>query len=116
MANKKVVRKVKKKNPNLRLVKNNDSRPEKSKRGQEEKLRFGRGKRILILSAILIVCGNCIGYALAVFLYVLFIYRSSVEPFIVKRILDTGEKNVTIRCVFGRRTDYAGKMISDNGK
>ena len=55
MANKKVVRKVKKKNPNLRLVKNNDSRPEKSKRGQEEKLRFGRGKRILILSAILIV-------------------------------------------------------------
>ena len=55
MANKKVVRKVKKKNPNLRLVKNNDSKPEKSKRGQEEKLRFGRGKRILILSAILIV-------------------------------------------------------------
>ena len=55
MANKKVVRKVKKKNPNLRLVKNNDSKPEKSKRGQGEKLRFGRGKRILILSAILIV-------------------------------------------------------------
>lgn len=55
MANKKVVRKVKKKNPNLRLVKNNDSKPEKSKRGREEKLRFGRGKRTLILSAILIV-------------------------------------------------------------
>lgn len=54
MANKKVVRKVKKKNPNLRLVKNNDSKPEKSKRGQEEKLRFGRGKRMLILSAVLI--------------------------------------------------------------
>lgn len=54
MANKKVVRKVKKKNPNLRLVKNNDSKPEKSKRGREEKLRFGRGKRMLILSAILI--------------------------------------------------------------
>lgn len=55
MANKKVVRKVKKRNPNLRLVKNNDSKPEKSKRGREEKLRFGRGKRMLILSAILIV-------------------------------------------------------------
>lgn len=53
MANKKVVRKVKKKNPNLRLVKNNDTAPEKSKRGQEEKLRFGRRKRILILSVTL---------------------------------------------------------------
>ncbi|MCM1124415.1 MAG: FtsQ-type POTRA domain-containing protein [Eubacterium sp.] len=54
MANKKVVRKVKKKNPNLRLVKNDDFKPEKSKRGQEEKLRFGKGKRRLILSVILL--------------------------------------------------------------
>lgn len=53
MANKKVVRKVKKKNPNLRLVKNNDIVQEKSKRGREEKLRFGRRKRMLILSAAL---------------------------------------------------------------
>lgn len=55
MANKKVVRKVKKKNPNLRLVKNNDIVQEKSKRGREEKLRFGRGKRILILSVTLLI-------------------------------------------------------------
>lgn len=54
MANKKVVRKVKKKNPNLRLVKNGDSKPEKSRRGREEKLRFSKEKRMLILSAILL--------------------------------------------------------------
>ncbi len=55
MANKKVVRKVKKKNPNLRLVKNSDSKPEKSRYGQGEKLRFSKKKRMLILSVILLV-------------------------------------------------------------
>lgn len=54
MANRKTVRKVKKKNPNLRLVKNNDIKPEKSRGGQREKLRFGKGRRALILSVTLL--------------------------------------------------------------
>lgn len=53
MANKKTVRKVKKSNPNLRLVKNNDIETEKKKGGRREKLRFGKGKRTLILSVTL---------------------------------------------------------------
>ncbi|MDE6388414.1 MAG: cell division protein FtsQ/DivIB [Lachnospiraceae bacterium] len=57
MANKKAVRKVKKKNPNLRLVKNDDIKPEKSKskRRQEEKLRFSKSKRMIILSVTLLI-------------------------------------------------------------
>lgn len=55
MANKKTVRKVKKSNPNLRLVKNNDIETEKKKSGRREKLRFGRGKRAVILSAALLL-------------------------------------------------------------
>lgn len=54
MANKKTVRKVKKRNPNLRLIKNDDYKPQKSKRGREERLRFGKGKRMLILSVSLL--------------------------------------------------------------
>lgn len=53
MVNKKTVRKVKKGNPNLRLVKNNDIETEKKKGGRREKLRFGKGKRTLILSVTL---------------------------------------------------------------
>lgn len=55
MANKKTVRKVKKRNPNLRLVKNNDAETGKSKGGRDEKLRFGKSKRALILSVILLI-------------------------------------------------------------
>lgn len=55
MANKKTVRKVKRKNPNLRLVKNNDTENGKSKGGRDEKLRFGKSKRALILSLILLI-------------------------------------------------------------
>mgnify|MGYP002510537640 CR=1 FL=1 len=55
MAIKKTVRKVKKKNPNIRLVKNDDIRVEKGRGGQREKLRFDRTKRTLILSAILLI-------------------------------------------------------------
>ena len=53
MADRKTVRKVKKKNPNLRLVKNNDIDRGKHKGGQKEKLRFGKSKRVFILSAVL---------------------------------------------------------------
>lgn len=56
MGNKKTVKKGKKKNPNLRLVKNDESGRTKKKRGkagkweyEPEKLRFGRSKRIVIL-------------------------------------------------------------------
>lgn len=51
MADRRTVRKVKRRNPNLRLVRNNDIEREKRKGGQKEKVRFGRGKRTLILSA-----------------------------------------------------------------
>ena len=53
MADRKTVKKVKRKNPNLRLVKNSDIEREKRKDGQREKIRFGRGKRMLILSVAL---------------------------------------------------------------
>lgn len=55
MANKKTVRKVKKSNPNLRLVKSSDIETEKKKGGRREKLRFGKGKRTLILSVTLVL-------------------------------------------------------------
>ncbi len=50
MANKKTVKKTTRKNTNLRLVKNSDLGPQKHKVRKEEKLRFGKGKRTVILS------------------------------------------------------------------
>lgn len=55
MANKKTVRKVKRSNPNLRLVKNNDLETEKRKGGRKEKLRFSKSKRTVILSVTLLL-------------------------------------------------------------
>lgn len=54
MSSKKVVRKVNKKNPNLRLVKSDTKRKVQDTK-KEQKLRFGKGKRIAVLSAILCV-------------------------------------------------------------
>lgn len=51
MGSKRVVRKVNKKNPYLRLVKS-DTGKEKQKE-QREKVRFGKGKRIAVLSALI---------------------------------------------------------------
>lgn len=53
MANRKTVKNRKNKNPNLRLVRNNDLRQVEEKRSRKEKLRFGKGKRTVILSVIL---------------------------------------------------------------
>lgn len=53
MSSKKTVKKVKKKNPNLRLVKNETIQSEKSRvknADKHEKVRFGKSKRIFILS------------------------------------------------------------------
>lgn len=66
MGNKKAVKKVKTKNPNLRLVKNDDVKPAGSKGGQKEKLRFGKTKRTVILSSVLL--------ALLVFLIAAYLY------------------------------------------
>ncbi len=57
MSNKKTVRKVKKRNPNLRLVKNGDLQPEKSRKSRDvqEKIRFNRSKRIGIVAGVLIL-------------------------------------------------------------
>ncbi len=59
MGEKKTVKRVKKKNPNLRLIKNEDYGWEKKRRGKgperedtQEKLRFGRSKRTAILLAV----------------------------------------------------------------
>lgn len=52
MSSKKVVKKLNKKNPNLRLVKNNTGKG-KQKEQIEQKIRFGRAKRIIILSVLL---------------------------------------------------------------
>lgn len=54
MAERKTVRKVKRKNPNLRLVRNNAVRAGRNKGGQREELRFGKSKRLLILSVLLL--------------------------------------------------------------
>ena len=53
MADRKTVRKVNRRNPNLRLVKNNDIERGKHKGGRKEKVRFGKSKRVFILSAVL---------------------------------------------------------------
>lgn len=64
MTDRKTVRKVKKKNPNLRLVKNNDIERGKHKGGRNEKLRFGKSKRVIILSAVLflVLAALVLGY------------------------------------------------------
>ena len=53
MADRKKVKKVKKAHPNLRLVKNGDIEQERHGKGPEEKLRFGRRKRMAILGSVL---------------------------------------------------------------
>ena len=53
MGSKKPTKKVKKRNPNLRLVKSEETvrKPKKrQKEERQEKLRFGRSKRVLILA------------------------------------------------------------------
>lgn len=55
MADRKNVKKIIRKNPHLRLVKNNDTATGKRNGGQKEKLRFGKSKRILILSVALLL-------------------------------------------------------------
>lgn len=61
MGNKKTVKKGKKRNPNLRLVKNGETGREKKKRSRKkgepkpEKLRFGKTKRAGILLAVFLV-------------------------------------------------------------
>lgn len=51
MANRKTLRKVNRRNPNLRLIKNGDSRAEKHAGGRKEKLRFDKRKRTAFVSA-----------------------------------------------------------------
>lgn len=54
MSDRRAVTKVKKKNPHLRLVKNDDNKPEKGGGGRHDKLRFGKTKRMLIISVSLL--------------------------------------------------------------
>ncbi|MCM1388422.1 MAG: cell division protein FtsQ/DivIB [Bacillus sp. (in: Bacteria)] len=67
MGSKRVVRKVNKKNPYLRLVKD-DTEKEKQKEQKEQKVRFGKGKRIAVLSAL--VC-LFLGAAIAAYVYIM---------------------------------------------
>lgn len=53
MVNRKTIKNRRYKNPNLRLVGNNDIKRTGEKGSRKEKLRFGKGKRTLILSVIL---------------------------------------------------------------
>ncbi len=55
MAERKQGKKVKRKNPNLRLIKNGDEIPRKEKKraDRQEKIRFGKGKRMLIIGSFL---------------------------------------------------------------
>lgn len=57
MSDKKTVKKVKKKNLNLRLVKNNDIQPVKKRKSKDkqEKIRFSRSKRIGILVSVCLI-------------------------------------------------------------
>ena len=67
MGSKKPTKKVKKKNPNLRLVKNEDTvkEPKKRKKGirreKPEKQRFGKSKRVAILGSILLLLFILVG-------------------------------------------------------
>ena len=69
MSDKKTVKKVKKKNPNLRLVKNNDIQPRKKKKSREkqEKVRFNKSKRIGILAG---TCVLLLGLFLGGYFYI----------------------------------------------
>ncbi len=62
MGNKKTVKQVKKKNPNLRLIKNEDYGQEKKKwkksgkrKDEQEQLRFDRSKRAVILLVVILI-------------------------------------------------------------
>ncbi|MDE6994255.1 MAG: FtsQ-type POTRA domain-containing protein, partial [Lachnospiraceae bacterium] len=68
MSNKKAVKKVKKRNPNLRLVKNDDIKPESGKSGQKEKVRFDKTKRRMILSAVLL---SILTFLIAAYIYII---------------------------------------------
>ncbi len=68
MSNKKAVNKVIKKNPNLRLVKNDDTKPESSNSGRKEKVRFGKTKRMMILSAVLL---SLLVFLIAAYIYII---------------------------------------------
>ena len=68
MSNNKAVNKVKRKNPNLRLVKNDDMKPESSNSGRKEKVRFGKTKRMMILSAVLL---SLLGFLIAAYIYII---------------------------------------------
>lgn len=68
MGSGKAVKKVKKKNPNLRLVKNDDIKPESGKSGRKDKVRFGRTKRTMILSAVLF---SLVLFLVAAYLYIM---------------------------------------------
>lgn len=54
MADRETVKKVKRKNTHLRLVRINDIDTEMSQGGRKEKLRFHKGKRMLILSVMIL--------------------------------------------------------------
>lgn len=68
MSDRSAVKKVKKKNPNLRLVKNDDIKWEKSESGQKEKVRFGKTKRTLIVSVSLF---SLLLFLIAGYLYII---------------------------------------------
>jgi cell division protein FtsQ len=68
MNNKKSVKKVKKRNPNLKLVKNEKTQPEKGRpkrKDKQEKVRFGKTKRLIILTtvSVLLLAALAGGYA-----------------------------------------------------
>lgn len=64
MGSKNVVKKVKKKNSNLRLVKNNEA----ERTQKEQKLRFGKSKRIAVLS---VICCLVFAACLAAYVYII---------------------------------------------
>ncbi|MCM1253468.1 MAG: cell division protein FtsQ/DivIB [Clostridium sp.] len=67
MGSKRVVRKVNKRNPYLRLVKD-DTEKEKQKEQKEQKVRFGKGKRIAVLSALACLL---LGAVIAAYVYIM---------------------------------------------
>lgn len=75
MAERKQGKKVKKKNPNLRLIKNGDEiskKKEKRKADRQEKLRFGKGKRMLIIGSFLVAI---LVIVLGVYYYIMTHYK-----------------------------------------
>jgi len=108
MGDKKTVRKVKRRNPNLRLVKNNDipSKKRKENKGRQEKIRFDRPKRIGIAAG---VCALLLALVIGGYFYI-------VQNYTIKTVYVEGNIHYTneeiMEMVMGGRYGHNSLFLS----